>query len=483
MIKRALPPHPASRSGLRPHAAAPQIRLPTARRLARRPPPRRSLASFLGEWDTDGFFSFALFTATLFIGTLGTAGAALVSMLALAYIVVRTRQLGEILVPRAFILIIPTLAILSLLWSQARDETIKYSLEYAMTVGVAMLLSAAPRPKAVLWGMFPAFAISVLVALAFGGTVGVGDTGETAFSGITASKNLMGDIAATGLLISLACLVAGIEDRRPVRAILALATVLPQTYVVIEARSAGALLALAPALATFFFLLALRPARLALRLLATSFAWLCVAVVAISFGGTFIRDSMTAFDKGPTLTGRTYLWYRAGNLIADKPLLGRGYHAFWVHGNLDAEGLWQYAGIGSRTGFNFHDTAIEILVHFGWVGLIIIGTIAIVATVLLVRRALYRPNLALCFWVSLLAYELVRTPIESLGLVPFAYTTVLIFAAFGSALPARRLVAKSAKLADRRLPRFRAGRIGALSPRFSSGPLKSGRFPGYRGRR
>ena len=154
------------------------------RRVKPKPPKRPWI-----EFDPDGVFAFVNFLAMLFISSLGTIGAVIFTALAVAYGVLRFAQLREILMPRAVILVIPAFAIFSVLWSEAPTETLKYSIEFALTVGVGLLLSASPRPKAVLWGMFPAFAIYVIAALAFGGMVAMGDDGATAFSGLTDSKN------------------------------------------------------------------------------------------------------------------------------------------------------------------------------------------------------------------------------------------------------------------------------------------------------
>jgi exopolysaccharide production protein ExoQ len=146
--------------------------------------------------------------------------------------------------------------------------------------------------------------------------------------------------------------------------------------------------------------------------------------------------STRIFDKDTTLTGRTYLWERAYDLIRETPWIGRGFRSFWLQGNPDAEGLWQYAGITSRDGFNFHNTAVEILVHIGWVGLIVYGTVIVLALGFLVARFVTRPNLFICFWLSIFIYELVRMPIESIGFTEFYFSTVLLFMAMGSAFAA-----------------------------------------------
>jgi exopolysaccharide production protein ExoQ len=318
--------------------------------------------------------------------------------------------------------------------------------------------------------MFLAFALYVIAALTFGQVVDLGNNGETAFSGLTESKNLLADIGSTGLLVSLACFVAGFEDRRPFRSILALVVAAAETYALIQARSAGALLGIAPAMLCFIFLLALRPARLMIRLMLTMLAAFSAAILALGYGGNLVEDGMTLFDKDPTLTGRTYLWQRAADLITEKPMLGKGFNAFWLQGNPDAEGLWQYAGIVERSGFSFHNTMIELLVHLGWLGVVVCGVVAVAGIALLLRRVMTRPTLALCFWLSLLVYEFVRMPIETIGTAPFYFSTVLLFAAFGSALAPRR-VAAMAKVARRQSYRLRA-----LRPAFQRGSLRQSRF-------
>lgn len=420
-----------------------------ARRLRGPKPPERPWFTF----DSDGFFAFVLIVLTMFASTLGTIGAVAISAMAVVYTLWRLPQLGEILAPRAFILVIPIFALLSILWSQSPVDTLKYSLEFALTVGVALMFSAAPYPKAVLWGIFLAFAVYTPAAILFGHAVDVGNNGDTALSGLTQSKNLLGDIAATGALVSLACFVAGIEDRRPFRAVAALAVAAIEIYVLLAARSAGALLGMVPAVCAFIFFLALRPARLTMRLITTVFAALAAALMTVAYGSSIVADSMALFDKDPTLTGRTYLWQRAADFIAEKPALGTGFNAFWVQGNPDAEGLWRYGGIVERMGFSFHNTLIELLVNIGWIGVFVVTTVAIVSSVLLLRRVMTRPTLALCFWMSLLVYEFVRMPVEAIGMAPFAHPTVMLFAGFGAALAARRTA--EARAAQRRHPSYR----------------------------
>jgi exopolysaccharide production protein ExoQ len=282
----------------------------------------------------------------------------------------------------------------------------------------------------------------------------VGSVGSEAFSGLTESKNLMADIASTGLIVSLAVTMMSIRDRKWLWASMSGAAVLMDLYAVVAARSAGALVGLATGLAPLLVLSPLIAGGKALR------GWLTatVALVLVALGLNYrtittavVSLGATLFDKDPTLTGRTYLWYRAFELIREKPLLGRGYHSFWLQGDIDAEGLWRYAGIVDRGGFSFHNTLIDLLVTVGWIGAGLLMTAVAIGAVALVRRFVLRPTAPLVFWIAIFLYELSRTSFETLGIQPFAFTTVMVFGALGAAFgpfsasrPAARRTARAA---------------------------------------
>lgn len=402
--------------------------------------PGLGLASF-ARLNADGAFAMVLFVALLFAGQLSTAGAALTVLATGAYGFAQRDRLKEIFLRRAVLLVVPLWAIFSVAWSQAPGSTLKYGAEFLITVAAALLIAAAPAPKAVLKGLLLAFLVYAVAALAFGGSVGMGAMGQTAFSGLSDSKNLLADTASTGCMISLAVLVIACAGRQPLWAALALGAAAVQLYLLIVSRSAGAVLGLGVGVMALAGLLALLAAGRSARLIFTSLLGLGTLAAALSYqslAAAAIELGSAAFDKDPTLTGRTYLWYRAADLIAERPLLGRGYSAFWVQGNIDAEGLWRYAGIATRGGFNFHNLGVEILVHLGWIGLLLTITVLLVGLVALVRRFVVEPSLTLCFWIAILLYQLARTPIESVGLAPFHISTVFVFAALAAAFAPRR---------------------------------------------
>lgn len=398
------------------------------------------LASF-GKVNIDGAFAFVLFCALLFAGQLGTAGAILIVFATAAYGLSQRDRLTAIFLRSGLLLIAPLWAIFSVVWSQFPGTTLKYGAELLITVVAAVLIAFAPSPKAVLKGLLLAFLIYAVTALAFGGSVGMGAGGQTAFSGLSDSKNLLADIASTGCVISLAVLAIACAGRDPVWAALAVGAAGVQLYLLFVSRSAGAVLGLGVGASALGALLILLAAGRSVRLISAGVLGLAVLAAALfyqSLSAALIDLGTAAFDKDPTLTGRTYLWYRAAGLIAEYPMLGRGYSAFWVQGNVDAEGLWRYAGIATRGGFNFHNLGVEILVHLGWIGLALIVAVAVTGTIALIRRFVVEATLPLCFWIAILVYQLVRTPIESVGLAPFHISTLFVFAALAAAFSPRR---------------------------------------------
>ena len=417
--------------------------------------------------NPDGLFAFALFAPMLFAGQLGAVAAVAIVAAVVLYAGLRVRLLPELLLTRAVLLIFPLFAVFSVVWSDAPFTSLKYGVEFCLTVAGGLLLSAAPSQRAVLKGMLAAFFLYAAVSLAFGGTVGVGNSGASAFSGLSDSKNLLADIASTGALVAITVLAIALQRRSLGWAVLAFATAALDVYLVVAARSAGALLGLSLGVAALSLLMGLRVSGVATRGLLTGLLAILVVAMAASYRWlttAAIETGAAMFDKDPTLTGRTYLWYRANDLITEAPLLGRGYSAFWIQGNTDAEGLWRYAGIAERGGFTFHNIGVEVLVHLGWVGLFLFAATLLIGVLALIWSFVVRPNLSLCFWVSILLYEVVRMPIESVGMAPFHFSTVLIFGALAAAFAPARKAAPTVVAVKDLPPNWRGVVPGELLP-------------------
>lgn len=280
----------------------------------------------------DGLFALIIFLALLFVVKLGTLSGVIFLGSVQAYGAYRLRRVLECWPALMLALVFPLYATMSTLWSHMPGQSMKYGLELIITVAAGLMLAAAPNRWAVMRGMFIAFTSYIVAALAFGQYVGVGNTSQTALAGLSDGKNLLGDIASTGALISLATLLMSLSARKWLWVLAAAAALLLELYVMAAARSAGAMIAVSVGLATVLGLALIQSGGVAVRAAATFVVGVVGVAAALShrwLAQTLIDLSVALFDKDPTLTGRTYLWYRAEDLIAQNPVLGRGFYAFW----------------------------------------------------------------------------------------------------------------------------------------------------------
>jgi exopolysaccharide production protein ExoQ len=404
--------------------------------------PHREEGFEIAGIDIDGVFAVALIVPMLFVGQLGPMAVAIVAGLVPLYLFLRRGGLFKLFLPRSFLFLVPAFAIFSVVWSTATGESLRYGIELTITVIAGLLLSSARNQEAVVRGISLAFLSYVVASIFFGGYVGIGvGMGGEAFSGLSESKNLLADIASTGLVASAVVAMLGIQNRRWLWVGIGLVSIALDLYCAVAARSAGAIVGLGMATIAIVGLTPLVYAGKTVRAAVTSMVALCLLGLGVFYSTlaqTMINFGTSLFDKDPTLTGRTYLWYRAADLIRERPVLGRGFYAFWIQGNIDAEGLWRYFGIDGRGGFTFHNTFVEILVMLGWAGLLLIGATLLVGVVFLIRRFVMRPTLTQVFWMGILLYELARTPIETVGVAPFYFSTALVFGALGAAFKRSR---------------------------------------------
>ena len=388
--------------------------------------------------DPDGLFALAIFLPLLFVAHLATLAAAFVAALTAIYLVVRRKGLAGRLRPRAFLLVAPALAMLSMLWSEAPRETFGFAAQLGLTALAGLLLSSAPRQETVIRGMTLAFVTYVAVAVVADGRVGAG--GE-AFAGLTEGRNLLVDIASTGLLISMAAVLMAIRRRSWIWVATGGIAMSIDLYAVVAARSAGALLSLGLGVGAMCALTPLIRARPLLRGWLTAAVALCLVAGGLSYRtlvSGMVRLRADLFDKDATLAGRADLAHGAADLIRAKPMLGRGYYASWRQGDTGAEGFGRYFGIEDRGDFTFHNTLVDILVMLGWLGVVVIALVVLIAMAAILRRFVARPDLPLVFWISLLLYYVSRTPIETMGIAPLDVSTVLTFGALGAAFGGAR---------------------------------------------
>jgi exopolysaccharide production protein ExoQ len=384
----------------------------------------------------DFVVAFAIVLAMLFNPQLHSAGPAIAYAFIGLYALVHRRDFEPILTRRWPLMLIPALALASTVWSAYPAVTAKHALELSITVTGALLLSGSRRPDSILFGFCAAFSLYLGVALAFGHSVAVGTvTGAPAmaFTGLNDGKNFLGMTSAMGALLAL-YVTARTLTKAPLLSVLGAPILVVDLFLVYATQSAGAIIALTLAVAAFATIACLGLLRPRGRIIACSaLISLLIAggIAGYAFANSITAQALNIFHKDPTLTGRSYLWYRADGFIQEHPWLGRGYEAFWVQGNLDAEGMWQYAQLSNRGGFNFHNTWIELVVHLGWIGASLMLAIFLVGGVMLLRRSIRAPSLAAALWVAILTFHAARTPFESLMPASVDFTTLLLVVAMG----------------------------------------------------
>ncbi len=369
------------------------------------------------------------------IAVLGLAFAALVgTFAALAFIVAallliaaEPGQASRALLRFSPLLLIALLAMASAIWSDAPPRTLRGGIQLLLTMAAAILVAQRIEARTLIATLFAGFTFICLLAVPY--IPAAMSEGVPLFEPFS-SKNMLG--YAGHLLFTLALAIL-FDREQPGLARITTIFAMPFALLLVWlSRSAGAQVSVAITLAVFLPLLALQRFHLRWRI---GITMLLVALLGVAFT---IQPQIEAFittirgdvlNKDATLTGRTYLWEFAGRVADERPFLGHGYYAFWRQGNIDAEGLWRWGGIASRTGFNFHNMFVEMRVDLGIVGqALLIATCAGIGVASVVKF-LRHPSVPIAFFLGLLAVFYARSFGESVLITPFGITTALWIAA------------------------------------------------------
>jgi len=259
------------------------------------------------------------------------------------------------------ILLLPVLALASTLWSEAPAPTFRRAVSLAGTAGFGLLLAVrftlAEQVRLVALALAVTIGASAAAALLFPeyGLM----TGEHAgaWQGLFFHKNLLGRPAALAALAFL-FLALGSDRWRP-PALLGLAG---SIAVVAASGSRTALLAggAAGAVALVLALVhRLPPARRGRALAVAGGAGLVLLAVL----AWRADEALALIGRDATLTNRTRIWSAALDALAERPLLGYGYHAFW---RSDAA-----ARIGARIGWepqHAHNGFLDVGLELGVAG-------------------------------------------------------------------------------------------------------------------
>gem|GEM_PF-1375269 len=369
------------------------------------------------------------FFAMLFNKWLGPLTPLSVLALTPLYILLRWERLYLVAIRTWPLLLLPIFALISVVWSDAPDRTLRYGFLYLMTIIPAIFIGAGCRRDALLKGIFIPFAVYMFLSIPLGSYVGWGNGGR-AFAGLMASKNASGDASALSILVSMAMLLWAIHRRSMVWIILPLLVIPCGFFSLWASKATGSLIATLVALPCLLLWSFSRQLERSARTMIFILALLCVAGLLATINlwmPPLFEYVLESSGKDADLTGRELLWGKADELIAARPYLGGGYAAFWEHDNLDAEYLWRAMGISGRQGFNFHNTPRDIMVDLGIIGLVLFTVVAAVSIIRLFLRTMLDPHYVSILCCALIMFESPRVYFELLGYANMNFATLIIF--------------------------------------------------------
>lgn len=301
----------------------------------------------------------------VFVPVLGTYGALAFLAAGCALLVRRAPILLTLCLKYWYLLALPAFCLLSAVWSQYPAVSFRFGMQLMATVMIAIVIASTTSAQAFGRILFALYSLAMVASVLFGDVRN--DTG--AWLGIYGSKNALAGAAATYVVICSAQILDGLASYR--YRLVAVLGLMIGLVLLLLAQSVSAVAIVPPALLLLFSLLVFYRLSLFQRVAVLTFLALGTALVVVliaMYSDALIALFLETTGKDVTLTGRTDLWRVAQALIAERPILGMGYQAFWVRGHAPAEVLWHAFGIEARSGFNFHNTYFSNAVEIGILG-------------------------------------------------------------------------------------------------------------------
>lgn len=144
-----------------------------------------------------------------------------------------------------------------------------------------------------------------------------------------------------------------------------------------------------------------------------------IGAVAVGLGGLVAVTA--ALWQESTFAQRRTIWGLVWDRIADRPLAGHGFFAFWDVPELIADHELLQDG-------SAHNSALEVLLGTGLIGLAPFAVIAVAAALNAGRDLVRNPNADTWLWAAVVAFALFENAAESFVLW-FSYNWVIIMAA------------------------------------------------------
>lgn len=192
-----------------------------------------------------------------------------------------------------------------------------------------------------------------------------------AWRGLTNHKNGLGGLASIALIL---WVHAGLT--REVRLLPALAGSAIAVTCLVLSRSSTSMAA--SAFVVLFLFVALGSPQALRRwvpqlvaLLVVTLLVYALAILDLVPGLSLLLTPITALtDKDATFTGRTQIWSILAEHVAQRPLLGSGYGAYWTAGPVPGTESFDFVGrMGKFYPGSAHNGYLEVVNDLGWVGL------------------------------------------------------------------------------------------------------------------
>jgi exopolysaccharide production protein ExoQ len=393
--------------------------------LEARPPVGRSPRPVLRVSHADLLDWLICFTSLsmllLSYSTLFPGGAQIVLMLFMApWVIVLLRQPYHAflsIVRNWLLVLLPLFALFSIFWSDYPSATLRLGLEYLATTLIGIWAACCIKPRIAISALMSALSLGVFLSVFIAANQNFGVFGSKNYFALCIS------------LLMLTAITVALDTSQPrvfrLMGFLAFALCPPE---LVFAQSVGALVDTCATLAMFFALRAacrLHPRIRSLALLIIFLFGTSVLLLGVSFINS--SDVLGFVGKDATLTGRTLIWQHAFDSIANHPIAGLGYAAFWQVGSWSAEQIWLFMQIPGKTGFHFHDMYLQIAVDLGVIGLsVFIATLIVLMLRTVAVICSPSPNAEQWFAINMLVFFLLRSPLEVDLFFAFNIPSVLI---------------------------------------------------------
>lgn len=278
------------------------------------------------------------------------------------HILVRTKALTALVL----------LSIFSIVWSIDPSITLRRSIGLTGTTlfGIYLALRFTPRDFFRLLGM--AFVLAAVASLVFVLVVpelGIHQTGyhQGLWRGVFVHKNVMGKMMALGVVVLFL-----LAKSRGINPILAWGGFVLCAFLLALSGSRSGWIVAGALLVSYPVLRMLR-----VNLIVAIPAMIFVLVTAGGLGlwvAANTEEVFYAIGRDPTLTGRIPLWIASLRHVAEKPLLGYGFSAFWFNQAGPAATVWSQ--IGWFAG-DAHNSFVDTLLGLGIVGLLLVSGILV----------------------------------------------------------------------------------------------------------